>query len=430
MNRLFPKVLPIVATVLLATSCSKDEVGEAGVEDAPVILNTETTVDNNEQKDVETDENVELVPFSVQIGKSTTLSKVSYSNAESSGKWFVMQNFDSEDANLEMKISGTGVSGSLYLTDWENGIFTGTLRVGDAVTAETELTGTIIVNPTSTVTSSKIDITDLMDKCRHEYTTVGLKYGTTETVYLKDKVAYLEIIMSDMQHVVTVNSKDYEMGSFSAIPLQGIRSSCKVWIAIEEGSEVSTNFIYRSGKWVSGGHIYTINREGFVDLGIPNVLWADRNLGAGFYYEPGDYQNMTAVLTAVASNPKMELPEYSDFVTLHDNCYWELGSLGQSDGLFIYKSKSADDHGTTKGSSFTYNKATDPHIFLPKCVYYLGDQVGSLAWYYWTKTTKTGGWAVFYTASGALCISSIGDDAYRYVARLLMRCSTEDPVIP
>ena len=417
--------------ILLATSCSKDEVGEPGVEETPAILSNETTNVNNDQKEAETemDENVELVPFTVQVGKNTTLSKVSYTNAESGGKWFVMQDFDANDVNLEMKISGTGVSGSLYLTDWESGIFSGTLRVGDGVTAETELTGTVIVNPSSTVTSSKTSITDLMNQCRHEYTTVGLKYGTTETVFLKDKVAYLEIIMSDRQHIVTVNGTDYEMGFFSAVPLQGIRSSCKVWIAIMERTAVSTNFIYRSGIWVDGGHIYTINREGFVDLGIPNVLWADCNLGAEFFYEPGDYKNMTNVMVTVASNPKVELPEYADFETLLDKCYWEKGTQGTREGCFVYKSKSVDDHGATKGSSFTYNKATDPNIFLPACGYYLGDNVNTGGCFYWTKTPKTDGLAVFYTGSGAFYMSSFGDDAYKYVARLLMRCSTEDPEI-
>ena len=416
MKRTFLKFLPIAAAILLATSCSKDNDGDNNVAPAPV--ETQNIASPTESSPTESN----AVPFSIKVVTGNSLSKIGYTD---NGK--VTPAFTTDDVtnNLSMTISnGTTPLGTLTLTNVD-GTFEGTLD--PEPTDGTELTATIKYNESSTTTTSTTSITDLMENCAHTYSG-EFKYKTDKTVMLTDNNAYIEIIMSPLQKNIdlTINST----------PQNFAMSNGKVWIAVADGTTFTTNFT--AEKTCTAGKITTINRAGFVDLGIPGgILWADKNLGATNVYDYGDYYawgevdpktdgyswstykyangaynkltkycptdktnywdgdgSPDGITTLEASddaatdaNSKWKMPESSDFAALKSNCYWVWVTDYNSSvkGYVVYKKKSGD--------SPSYSVADDTHIFLPAAGFHLGTSLSSDGsnGHYWSSSLRADG---------------------------------------
>ena len=281
MKKTFLKFLPLAATVLLATSCSKDE--------------NKDEVVTPENQEVEIQNEVKEVPFTVTVGSKQKLSKISYTKeVDANGDELkdVQPEFDAGDVNgLWMIVTGDGINAStltLSRISEEGGTFAGTLKVTGSPSA---LTGTITIphSDDANYSWSATSIADLMSKCGHVYTTDGMTYGGNSTVELVDNMAYLEFILAETQTKFEISTGEYK--TFKTNP-NGTQS---IWIAVEGGTTVSGNLVSRSGREVSGGTIYTLDRTKEVDLGPDfTVLWTTCNLGAdspgeyGLYYAWGD----------------------------------------------------------------------------------------------------------------------------------------------
>lgn len=363
MKRTFLKYLPIAAAVLLATSCSKDNDSDNSVVNNPV--ETQNIASPTESSPSESN----AVPFSIKVVTGKSLSKIGYSD-----NGIVTPAFTTEDVtnNLSMTISnGTTPIGTLTLKN-VSGTFDGELSPEPA--DGTELTATITYNEGSVTTSSTISIIDLMENCAHTYTGTFI-YKTDDNVMLTDDKAYFEIFMSPLQHNIDLTIGDEKQNFIMS-------DEGKVWIAVAGGTKVSTNFTY---KKPNAGTITTIKREGLVDLGIKDILWADKNVGASTYDGVGEYYTFDAATSTespIISSP-LELPTsgsatYYDFSILKGSCtwIWTTGYNGGTRAGYIVFKKNGSDI------------SKDPHIFLPVAGYLSwGSPSESGKGFYWSRSS-------------------------------------------
>ena len=404
MKRTFMKFLPIAAAVLLATSCSKDNDSDNSVAPAPAV----------ETQDVASPTESTTVPFSIKVAGGGSLSKVAYKDDGST----VTVKFDATtDAGREMTVTGDGKTTTLKLSKVDAGgvaTFDGVWEGGEPGEGKT-ITATINIAATggdkSSFTEDAETLEDLMAKCGHTYTGT-FKYKVNDEVTLADDKAYIEIIMSPLQHDIDL--------TIGGTPTNYAMNNGKVWIAVAGGTKFTTNFT--DEKTCTAGGIKTINREGFVDLGIKDgdiytgILWADHNIGGsnpwdyGNYYAWGevdikdDYSwntytrhgdgtsgnvskkyNSNDNKTILDSDDdiayqtykkdKVSMPTSSEFVALKSSCYWvwtDDYNDSHKKGYIVYKAKAADHAGKVKNatsnddyvSSYT-NLEADTHVFLP-----------------------------------------------------------------
>lgn len=271
MKNSFIKVLPVVVAVMLATSCSKDD----GIKDATPVVNP---------TQIDTETNKQGVPFTIKAAVGKKLTKIGYADDGTN----VLPSFSDDDVNsLKMTLSPANYptnDPNFVVTYWEltlinvDGTFSGTLKPEPE--AGTELLATICTGGGYNA-SSTISLTDLMDNCQHKYEGT-FTYGSGSNVMLTDQNAYFEIRMSSLQH--KLNAKMYDEAISFDVNYDG-----KVWIVVEAGCSFETNFYSKFAADVKAGEIYTIDRSGLVDLGIPNILWADHNVGATNPWDYGDY---------------------------------------------------------------------------------------------------------------------------------------------
>lgn len=119
---------------------------------------------------------------------------------------------------------------------------------------------------------SKVSLKDLMVNCEHKYEGT-FTYGSGNTVTLTDQNAYFEFRMSTLQKRLDVNINDINKTVEHS-------NEGKVWVVAPSKKRISTDFYVKVAANVKAGEIYTIDRSGYVDLGIEGLLWADKNLGA------------------------------------------------------------------------------------------------------------------------------------------------------
>lgn len=407
MKRTFLKFLPIAAAVLLATSCSKDNDGDNSVAPAPV--ETQNIASPSESSPTEP----KSVPFSIKVVGGGSLSKIAYADDgskvttkfEESDKGKVVLFVGSTDVTIELTLKKVDAEGvATFEGDW-----------GDIPEPAkgTDMYAYCHYNGKSKVTTSTTSLTDLMESCAHTYTG-EFKYKETDKVMLTDNNAYIEIIMSPLQKDIDLTIGDK--------PQNFEMKDGKVWIAVADGTTFTTNFT--AEKTCKKGKITTINRSGFVDVGIPGILWADRNLGADEVYDYGNYYawgevaiktdyswatythgngsdydvskkyNTTDGKTtlepaddaAAVTNPKWNMPTQSDFAALHTNCNWILEDNYNGSsviGYVVYKNKSGD--------SPSYSVADDTHIFLPAAGLRIGTDLLEAGFYgyYWSSSLAT-----------------------------------------
>lgn len=358
MKKSFLKFLPLMAAVMLTTACSKDDENQDMV-----------SPDNKEQI-----AKGELIPFSIKVATNHKLSKAgSFSEDENKN---IDIAFHANDVNtLKMTLQSSVDFGQVaYLTLTNiNGTFEGEIPaswVGQTIKATVGLLN-------GSAISSDISLLDLMGKCNHPLEG-EFKVGTNDILELTDKNAYFEIKMSPLQHKLDVSIN----GAEKTVDLSqdGI-----VWIAVNTSTysfaDFKTNFYTKAQDNIKPGQIYTINREGFVDLGLSNgTLWADKNVGATTYDGIGDYKTFDEAIALGLTLPEYDEDEATgDFKTLWDECF---SNAEYEDNKFI---------GLTffKKKNGTYNKNKDPYIFLPAGSLQIDDESLAAVYqggFYWTQT--------------------------------------------
>lgn len=326
-----------MAAVLLTTSCSKDEDNNDAVKP-----------DTTKQANTETEQ--QGVPFTIKVVTGKKLSKIAYEDKGAT----VQPSFSESDVdNLIMFLSPakdpTSMSyGNLTLKN-VNGTFKGELwpepEEGTEILVE-------LYAGDGYDESSTESLTDLMEKCQHKYEG-KFTYGSGNEVKLTDQNAYFEIFMSPLQHKLSAKMYNEEK-TFDVNTENG-----KVWIVVEKGFSFETNFY--SKKSPEAGTIYTIDRSGYVDLGLPNgTLWADKNVGATTYDDADDYYTFEEAQKL----KDITLPtsgENSDFELLKTQCTW----VYQDGGFYVFKSQKDGDKGQSSTSFGSYSTDYHPYIFLP-----------------------------------------------------------------
>ena len=321
-----------LSAVLLASSCSK---GDDSNDPSEKGSTNKTTF-------------IHDIPYSLKVKSGGASSKMSYLPDDDATTTKVSTSFTEEDVAkpLVMTITGKDVSGTLTLQNVD-GLFAGTLTVPADAPDTLLLTCTIEVPAAGSNDDnySTESLVDLMSRCGHKYS-AEFNYGSDDVLTLKDSKGYYHFLMSPLQRWLLVNSRKYP-----------VNEDGEVWIALDETSSIVTNFYKQLSKNVEGGKLYTIDRSGLVDLGITNVLWADKNVGAKSFVDAGTYYSWDDALTSVES--PLEVPKGgkdnasdNDFAilcasTAHKWCEYK-GVLG---ACFFMPGHEDIDH--------------DPMIFLP-----------------------------------------------------------------
>lgn len=219
----------------------------------------------------------------------------------------------SQIGNVKMTVTGNGIKQSELtlktINDDGSAKFEGYLMLeNQPLNAESPLIGTLSLSGDKN--TSIVSFNDLISNCPHNYTTVNMKYGTTETILLQDDKFYFEAQMSPLQHKLMINSVDYN-----------VSNSGQVWVAFNKESPLELSF-YKKPLFPTPGTLYTLNRSGYVDLGI-GVLWADKNVGANEYTEPGEsFDYLTANNgTTIKSPARMPSPDDFSFLLDENNCH-------------------------------------------------------------------------------------------------------------
>jgi len=453
MKRTFLTILPVAAALLLATSCSKD----SDDNNVSIIDNPQPAV-TIEQPAEQPAETTVKIPFTVKVGGGESLSKIGYALQKDGDNdiWNkVSRTFDDDDLAtgshpITLTVNGaetnSGITEStLSLKKDDDGkfYFEGDITVDadkkDAFNGETgiALVGEFTVSGTALPKSNDESLAKLMESCAHTYKTKDGEFTSkSPSVTLYDQNVYLAIQMSPLQHNIDVTIGD----ASSNYPMN---SDGQVWIALAANTAVSTNFLSKDASDVVAGHIYTIDRSGFVDLGIEGgILWADKNIGAtnvydyGNYYAWGEtttketqynwstykYGNAYSQLTkycndseygkdgfsddltvlesdddvAYTQNTNWSMPTTEEFATLKSSCYWVwTADYSGKSGYIVYKNQGSDA-GVVVASSGTaadgYSTADDTHIFLPAagCRDESGLYDAGSGGYYWSSSLYSG----------------------------------------
>ena len=279
-----------------------------------------------------------------------------------------------------MEVSGEGIETTaipLKSIDADgNGVFEGPVALVDGMIANgTSLAGTIKMVGTKNSSTSSID--DLLNNCSHNYSTVGMTYGATDVVSLLDDNAYLEAFMSPLQHKLMVNSVDYPVNTDNG----------KVWILLEKDSPIEMSFYHKSSDEVSASTIYTLDRNGYVDLGV-SILWADKNINSASYNGYGDFYTCEDANNDVQSPARVPSP--ADFSLLVSGCVTKADEDGPNWRLYRKRTDGGDDY------------SSEPYIILPTAGYlhpnYNGESLRGKEVWLWTNTRdkalegQNGGW--------------------------------------
>ncbi len=280
MKKIFLMFLPLMAAVVLATSCSKDD-------DTSAIVNNEPDNATPAPAEEVAKPGYVQIPFSVKVNEGTSLSKISYSG---DGISSITSSFEDSDAGLTMTVTGTGINQStLTLSKDESDFyFIGTISVEEGkethfATGNITLIGTCGTALTE-ATSSTVSLADLMKSCNHQYKAEFLSNATSITLY--DQNAYLHFTLPSIHTRLQL-----KIGETTSTFTE-LSDNKEIWIAVPGGTTVWADLLGRSVA-TAASNIYNANRSTvaeYVDLGLPSgLLWATRNLGATKPWNYGDY---------------------------------------------------------------------------------------------------------------------------------------------
>lgn len=180
MKTRFLKWLPVVAAVLLATSCSKDDGN-----DANTVKNPENTVVQDEDL---------TVPFSLVAGTDQSVSKIAYQEDAIDKKSHLL--FEETDV---LTITGDGVSGTLtnptITNDGANATFSGTLTCTSPEAKAALLKGGTLTASMGSAVSVAATYPTIEEAINHSYQVSDeFTYSTDPvSVTLKEQNAYLYV---------------------------------------------------------------------------------------------------------------------------------------------------------------------------------------------------------------------------------------------
>ncbi len=229
----FIKFLPIIAAVMLATSCSKD--------DNDNVPETQSGRDGVQTVSTST------IPFTIRVNTGRSLKKVGYAEStnEDEKGWYNITFSDNDVANhLKMIIKENGTQiGEAILDDAKTATFSGSLtRQPSSNTAS--LTAEISVSGSQN--SSDESLAALLATCAHRFLGT-FKYGD-EKVDLTDQTSYLAITLPTDETTVNVNGNECAL------------KDGKVWVAFNSSEKVHSARLSLFNKQADPGTIYTVTR--------------------------------------------------------------------------------------------------------------------------------------------------------------------------
>ena len=412
------KILPVLAAVLLATSCGKDDNDNAPASGRDGVHTVSTNA----------------IPFTIRVNTGHSLKKVGYAEDPNPGKeGYYNITFSDDDVANQLKMvikEGNTVLGEPTLQP-DKETFSGVIDPPSSNTAD--LTAVITTGSGSPVSYSSTSLQALFENCAHTF--LGTFKLDDITVDLTDQNAYLAISMSKCQHKLDIKSGDADPTECQ------LSNDGKVWVAVPSGAALTVgSFLSKTADNVEAGNIYTISRPHCVDLGIQGILWTDHNIGAtnpedwGDYYAWGEivpyyadghaydkpcsnwrtignrtitgynwetysgfdgdnngenfnkYKDDASSVTlstdddvAYQTDNNWSMPTTDDFKALKENCYWVWTSeYGDNDvsGFIVYKVKNGKGKKqVTYGEKYDWQEdyvdlindydLSDTHIFIP-----------------------------------------------------------------
>lgn len=232
------KVLPMVAAIVFATSCSKDD-------------NTEPKPDVTSKSSV---------TMSFKVGSSNSLSKIGI--AEDNGQFGISPKFDGDEV-INFADAYKLVTGSVTLTaaniqnDGKTAEFEVTFNGSDEnltkfKNGDISLTATIGEKLKDLSSQTYASLDDAMRANSYQVSTEGITYSENLTnITFEEQTAYLEIGLPVTVTSVKINEKDYDLTLGSG------------WIALPVGTKVTSEALSLSEKEVDAAKVYTVYRKAF-----------------------------------------------------------------------------------------------------------------------------------------------------------------------
>lgn len=231
-------LLPLIAAVTLATSCSKDDVSNDTVTPA---------------------QEPHANPYTITVPTSNKLTKIGFKDGTEGGNPIISPCFTESDKDiLKMIVTGEGIDKSeLTLIEYTDGAgtFSGELKVTgkpDKLTATINVSGKELPYSSSSGTETLLEI---IGKCAHSFSG-DFNYGD-ESVNLTDQNVYL--IISSPMDKVDINGKDYTLDKDHDLYValnEDYISSLALGLGIHEKGA-----IYRVTRHYQP-HAFTVNAEG------------------------------------------------------------------------------------------------------------------------------------------------------------------------
>ena len=289
MKKTFLRILPVVAAILLATSCSKDDdngnvvnnIEEQPSTAEPVLQPTAAVVENGYVS----------IPFSVGIASGEGLSKITCTTEEVEGKKVVNRSFDDGDLGKTLAVTGGDIYDSeLELVKDEGGNFkfSGNISVKEEKVADFEAGNDKMRGVFGAeLTEPKVSIVSLNDVMTlYAYEVCDEFSSNAENIEFVDQNAYLHFTLASTQKKLRLDiaGSTFEYGNkvvdgVDQEPFK-VAADCKeLWVAIPGGSKVKGNLVSTEGRPASAGLIINIDRHDVVDMQIEGctVLWKTTN---------------------------------------------------------------------------------------------------------------------------------------------------------
>ena len=341
MKKTFLRILPIVAAVLLATSCSKDDNGDVNSVDTPQT--TEVPNPTTEQPA----ETTVKIPFTVKVGGGESLSKIGYALQKDGDNdiWNkVTRTFDDDDLaggthpiTLTVKgaAEGSGITESaipLKRDSEGNYYFEGDIEVASEKVSDFNsepgiaLVGEFNVTGTTLPTSSNESLAKLMESCAHTY---------------KTKDDRFQIYMSPIAGKVTfvMNQDLADQGAFGV--KKGYYDQDSIWVPGEHiapalGVNVIVNYKQPIGKSITYTTLLNtfynyaerrddnrlrldVNWENTINFAITKYITTI--LFVHFKYDHNTtfpvYEEINGVQTVVDNVPKLQFKESLGIAFVH-----------------------------------------------------------------------------------------------------------------
>ena len=358
MKQTFLKFMPLVAAVVFAVSCSKND-------------DNGGTADIVEQPAEEVGGGYVKTPFSVKVDNDSGLSVISY-EAMDGGSAKVARHFVEGDKGTVLTVTSRGAYGdggdmiyaikpstlTLASDDNINFYFTGDISVSSD--SLERFKGTSPDAPPITLTGvlgtaisgfahSTESLADLMSNCNHQYEGVFAS-DQTDAIVFTDKNAYLAIGLPATETSVNINDKSFDL------------NLGRCWIAFDPTStKITSEALGLSGNEASAGSVHTVCRKAFSVSANKKVHFSMGNLqatydGSAWLWGFADNQYDYLGNTSESANEKINGDGTVSANGTVDLFGW-VGASSNWDGAAMYgisnslTANSADTYGTGDGEA-------------------------------------------------------------------------------